>query len=200
MKKGNLIILGVLVILVSLVIGPLGILISLTGLGVPPLWIQFLLLVLTILSLLGFKYVINDKYKHYDSDKFLVYFLSLTVLSFIIRSYNQTLIINKSIQFIAALVFFLAPILAMLFFTSLFKIKNFFIRFYAVIGLLISVVGVIEQGAYISLVYVMEPSKYANIVVTSKMVSGAVLSYIKILQNWILGGVLIWGGLKKQPR
>ena len=197
MKNGYLIILGFIAIILSFATGPLGILISLTGLGIPPLWLQFILLAFAALVLVAFKQVLNVGFKYYASDKLLVYFLVLTILNFVIRNYNRALLVNKPLQFIGLLVFLFTPVLALLFYGSLFKLKNFWVRFYAIIGLLVSAIGIFEQATYIFLAYVMEPSRYATVAVISKMASGAFISYIKIFQNWLLGGMLIWGGFQK---
>lgn len=197
MKNPSLIILGILVLVASFFTGPLGILISLTGLGVPPVWLQLLLLALGIIALLSLKQVINRAYRYFGSDKILYYFLSFTVVSFLIRNFYKTLLVNRPMEFIAFLIFLVTPIVALMFFASLLKAKKFWISFYGMIGIIISVIGIIEQGILLSLVYILEPAKYGYVAAVGKMIGGAFVSYIKMFQNWILGGILIWGAFFK---
>lgn len=200
MKKPSLIILGILVLVVSFFTGPLGILISLTGLGVPPVWLQLLLLALGVFALLGLKQLLNKVYRYFDSDKVLYYFLSFTVFSFLIRNFYKTLLVNKPMEFIAFLIFLVTPIVALIFFASLLKAKKLWISFYGVIGIMISVIGIIEQGILLSLVYILEPAKYGYVAAVGKMIGGAFISYIKMFQNWILAGILIWGGFFRKEK
>lgn len=196
-NSSYLTIIGILLIIVSLFTGFGGLLTSLTGLGVPPIWLQFILLALWVLALIGLKIVLNTKHKFFKSDMFLYIFLALTIVNFFIRSYHQILLTNKPLEFFAFLVMVLTPVSALLFYISILKAKNLWFTLYGAVGIFISFIGLIEQGAIYFLASSQNPSGYVNQFVIGRMIGGATVSLIKIALNWLLGGILISGGMSK---
>ena len=193
---------GVLIIIFGMSLGPLGVLISLTGIGRNFISLYWVANIIWIISLLILNSILSKRYKKPNVSKVLFLYIVVALVDIFLHEYSFSTSSSESLSFAIVFISVLKPIIAIFFYIALLKIDKLwttifgvFIGLFCVFGLMVNTIDFLNQIGTIFVVFNKSFTNYVNTYVLTRMFGGAVISMVQMVQSFVFGGLLIGGSL-----
>ena len=140
------------------------------------------------------KQILNLKYKFNNINIFInIYIITNLINSskLFLQAYNPANI-SPIIYIPLVIINAIYPIIAILFYFHIFKSKNLWLKIFALIGLLISITDLLQQGLIILMATnIIKIPQFVNTYMAYTLVGGTLTTYFKMIQSIILGAIVI---------